>query len=413
VASLQPVRGTRDLLAEDCRKFRYISQTAAQIAQLYGFEEIETPVLEPAAVFLRTLGDTSDVVTKQMYIFADRGGDELVLRPEGTAGVARAFINEGMAQNVPVKLYYNGPMFRYERPQKGRYRQFYQFGVEILGVEKPQADVEIIAMAEQFLKKIGLQKNVRLHLNTLGDSESRDAYRETLMKYLMSRKGDLSAESLVRLEKNPLRILDSKDEKDQAVTRDAPVFQNSLNPASKDFFDQVCAGLKEIGIEYFVDDHLVRGFDYYCHTVFEFTTTDLGSQNAVLAGGRYDGLIQSMGGPRVPGVGWAMGIDRLSLMLSEAPAAPRAIAIVPMGAETEALALKLVQRLRNAGFAADLAYSGNVGKRMKRADKIKARAALILGSDEVARGTVVLKDLDRGEQKEVSISEIETALQAL
>jgi histidyl-tRNA synthetase len=403
---LQPLRGTRDLLPAECRKFRHVEDRAIAIAGLYGFEEIETPIMEPAAVFQRSLGDTSDIVSKQMYLFKDLSGDEVVLRPEGTAGVARAFISEGLTQNLPLKLLYRGPMFRYERPQKGRYRQFYQLGVELLGVENPQADIEVILLASHILKELKLKGDIKLHLNTIGDSESRAAFRDKLVQYLETRKSELSAESLDRLQRNPLRILDSKDEADRRVVSEAPSLSESLNDNSRRFFEQICAGLQRAGIEPYIDPLLVRGLDYYCHTVFEFTTNALGSQNAVLAGGRYDGLISDLGGPKTPGVGWASGIDRLTLMLDEQPPLTAPIAIVPLGEEAEKEALLLTQELRRAGLAADLGYSGNMGKRMKRADKIGARCAVILGGDELAKGVVQVKWLGTGEQQEINRADL-------
>jgi histidyl-tRNA synthetase len=381
---------------------RHIADTARAITSLYGFKEIETPIFESSAVFKRSLGDTSDIVTKQMYCFKDLGGDELVLRPEGTAGIARAFISEGLSQHVPLKLFYTGPMFRYERPQKGRYRQFTQAGVELLGVEKPLADIEVIAMGYQFLKAIQVKGDIVLHLNTIGDSESRAAYRERLVAYLSTRKSELSKESLDRLERNPLRILDSKDEGDRRVVAEAPTLKESLNETSRAFFDEVVAGLEALGIPYVIDPLLVRGLDYYCHTVFEFTTNALGSQNAVLSGGRFDSLIRDLGGPHTPGVGWGAGVDRLALMLEAAPAEPRPVALIPLGPEAEREAVKLAQELRLAGFSVDLGYSGNMQKRMKRADKIAARVAVIFGGDELAKGTLQVKDLDKGEQMEVA-----------
>lgn len=408
--TLQPLRGTRDLLPGECRKFRYIEERALAISRLYGFEEIETPMIEPAALFLRSLGEASDVVSKQMYMFKDLGGDDIVLRPEGTAGVARAFISEGLSQNLPLKLLYRGPMFRYERPQKGRYRQFYQFGVELLGVEHAQADIEVITLGAQILRELKLEGEIKLHLNTIGDTESRAAYRDRLVAYLEKRKNELSKDSLDRLERNPLRILDSKDEGDKKVVSEAPSLADSLNDTSRAFFDQLQEGLAAMGVEPFVDPLLVRGLDYYCHTVFEFTSNALGSQNAVLAGGRYDGLISDLGGPKTPGVGWASGVDRLVLMLKEVPQDIRPVAVVPLGDDAEREAVKLTQELRMNGIAADLGYGGNMGKRMKRADKLGARCAVILGSDELAKGIVQVKWLQTGEQKEIRRADLIAAL---
>ena len=406
MSKLQPLRGTRDLLHDECRKLRHVERTVARVAHLYGFEDIETPIIEPAALFKRSLGETSDVVSKQMYLFKDLGGDEIVLRPEGTAGVARAFISEGLMQHLPLKLLYSGPMFRYERPQKGRYRQFFQMGVELLGVETPQADVEVLAMGNHVLQELGLGPKTKLLINTIGDAESRAAYRDRLVAYLETRKSELSEDSLNRLTRNPLRILDSKDEGDRRVVSTAPEFSSSLNDVSRKFFDGVLAGLESLGIPYEIDPKLVRGLDYYCHTVFEFTTDALGSQNAVLSGGRYDNLISDLGGPKTAGVGWALGTDRLSLMLETAPEAPRPVAIVPLGEDAEREAIKLLQELRAAGIPADMGYGGNMGKRMKRADKLGCRAAVIMGSDELVKGIVQVKDLKTGEQKEMKRSDL-------
>ena len=405
MSKLQPVRGTRDLLADEARRHRHVVETSLEVAQLYGFEPIETPILEPVAVFSRTLGDTSDIVTKQMYNFTDKGGDEVVLRPEGTAGVARAFINEGLAQNTPVKVMYSGPMFRYERPQKGRYRQFSQMGVELLGSDKPQADIEVLAMGAQILKTLGLTEP-KLLINTIGDKESRAKYRDALVAYFKTRISELSEDSKSRLEKNPLRILDSKDEGDRKVLQNAPAFEKFLNEESKTFFAKVLEGLKALGIAYEVDPMLVRGLDYYCHTVFEFTTTTLGSQNAVLSGGRYDQLIEDMGGPYTPGVGWAAGVDRLAMMLESTPPQKSIVSIIPASEGQEEFALKLMQQLREGGIATDMAYSGNMGKRMKRADKINSPLAVIIGEDEIKNGSATVKDLKAGTQQTVRFDEL-------
>lgn len=406
MSQLQTVRGTRDLFQDTNRRHRFIEATASRVVELYGFEEIQTPILEPAGLFKRGLGDTSDIVSKQMYLFKDLGGDELVLRPEGTAGVARAFIQEGMSQLTPLKLFYRGPMFRYERPQKGRYRQFHQFGVELLGVEKPQADLEVLACGYRILKELGVLGSITLHLNTIGDEASRAAYREKLVAYLNTRKSELSQDSLWRLEKNPLRILDSKDPGDKSVVASAPKLSDSLTPEAKAFFDAVLTGLKALEIPFIIDDNLVRGLDYYCHTVFEFTTDALGSQNAVLAGGRYDGLIKDLGGPQTPGVGWAFGIDRLTELLPELSVLPKPIAIVPLGDEAEQAAILLSEKLRAAGLKTDIGYSGNLAKRMKRADKIGARAAVIIGSNELAAGVAQVKWLETGSQESIALGEL-------
>ncbi len=410
MASLNPVRGTQDILPEESRLYRRVEETAFNVAERYGFGEITTPIFEFTEVFSRTLGDTSDIVTKEMYTFEDKGGDQITLRPEGTAGVARAFISNGLQQDLPLKLFYRGPMFRYERPQKGRRRQFRQVGVEILGVATPQADIETISIAQTFLEELGLKDNITLELNSLGDSKSRTAYRDELVKYLSGHKDKLSKDSLERLDRNPLRILDSKNEGDQAIVVDAPKLQDSLNDASRDFFNELCEGLTKLGIAFEHNTKLVRGLDYYCHTAFEFTTTDLGAQGTVLAGGRYDGLVGQMGGPETPGIGWAAGVERLSLLLDEGAEAKRPIVVIPVGGEAESEAMVVTEMLRKKGYRVDLGYSGNLKKRMKRANQLNAAAAILLGEDELTRNVGTLRDMDSGEQKEVSLETLEDHL---
>ena len=410
MATIRPVRGTHDLFGETIRRHRHVIDTGRATAALYGYEEIATPIFEFTEVFKRTLGDTSDIVTKEMYTFEDRGGESLTLRPEGTAAIVRAFISGGLAQSVPVKAFYRGPMFRYERPQKGRLRQFHQVGIEILGVEGPAADIEVITCGYHILEALGLGGTVTVELNTLGDLDSRAVYREALVAYLQGHKDKLSEDSLARLERNPMRILDSKDEGDRAVVADAPVLADHLNDASRDFFARVREGLAALNIPVEISPRLVRGLDYYTHTAFEFTTTQLGAQGTVLAGGRYDGLVKQMGGPPPPGVGWAAGVERLSMLLADPPPAPRPFAVIPAGAEAEALALTLTDRLRRAGHVVDLGYGGNMGKRMKRANKVGARAAIILGDEELAAGEATVRDLDSGEQARVPLDALEGAL---
>lgn len=409
MAALQSVRGTHDLLPDEARRHRRVEEIAREIGERYGYGEIETPIFEFTEVFSRTLGDTSDIVTKEMYTFTDKGGDSLTLRPEGTAGVARAFISGGLSQHLPLKFFYRGPMFRHERPQKGRLRQFHQVGVELLGVDSPLADIEVIALGYHILEALGLKDKITLELNTLGDAESRAVYRDALVAYLQGHTDALSPESRERIERNPLRVLDSKDEGDRRVIADAPLLSDYLNDASREFFATLTAGLAALAIPFRVNPRLVRGLDYYCHTAFEFTTEALGAQGTVLAGGRYDGLIGQMGGPATPGIGWAAGVERLAMLLSEAPAAPRPIAIIPMGEAGDA-ALKLADRLRRAGFAVDLGYSGNMKRRMNRANKVNARAAVILGEDELQRGAAAVRDLDTGEQEEVPLTALEGTL---
>jgi len=410
---LQPVRGTQDILPEQCRAFRYIDQTGRHLASRFGYEEIITPIFEFSDVFHRTLGESSDVVSKETYTFTDRGGEELTLRPEGTAGIARAFISNGLAQNLPLKFYYSGPMFRYERPQKGRYRQFHQVGVECLGFETPTSDVECIAVGAQFLAELGLQDKVRLEINSLGDSQSRAAHRDRLVDYLSKYEAELSPDSQIRLKKNPLRILDSKDEGDRKLLAEAPTLESCMNEDSKKFFDQVLHGLSVIGLEPHLNRQLVRGLDYYTHSVFEFTTPHLGAQSTVLAGGRYNGLIALMGGPATPGVGWASGVERLALLIDPAKyqTNEKLLALLPAEDRAEDYCLKLAFELRKKTWRVELLSGGNVGKRMKKADKLGATHAVIVGGNELDSGTLMLKNLATGEQRSVTDTELARALE--
>ena len=380
------------------------------MAERYGYLEMSTPIFEFTEVFRRPLGETSDVVAKEMYSFADRGGEEITLRPEATAGIARAFLSAGLAHELPCKFFCHGPMFRYDRPQKGRQRQFHQINMELLGVAEPLGDIEMIALGTGILAELGVLGRTKLELNTLGDQDSRKAYRDVLVEYFSSHRDRLSAESIDRLGRNPLRILDSKDPGDREVAAGAPSLHAHLNQASRDFFAAVTEGLDALGIAYALNPGLVRGLDYYTHSIFEITTEDLGAQATVLGGGRYDGLIELLGGPPTPGVGWAAGIERLAMLMTEAPAARRPIAMVSMGAAAERQALLLAQTLRQAGFAVDLGYSGNLKKRMRRANKAGARAAVILGDDELARHSATVRDLESGEQELVSLNALSERL---
>ena len=366
---LQPIRGTRDLIGEEFRRHHAVIEAARRITALYGFEEWATPIFEDTRVFSRGLGDTSDVVTKEMYTFTDRGGDSITLRPEATAGLCRALVSNGLAQSgLPRKVFYSGPMFRYERPQKGRYRQFHQIDIEVLGAAEPLADAEVIACGWHVLRELGISDGVVLEINTLGDSESRDAYRTALVGYFAAHREKLSEDSRMRLEKNPLRILDSKDEGDKRIVADAPPMKEYLTPAAADFYASVQAYLARFGVPFRENDRIVRGLDYYSHTAFEFVTDRLGSQGTVMGGGRYNGLVEEMGGPSTPSVGWAAGVERLAMLLAEPPPAPRPVAVVPVSEAQEGAALDLVQKLRAAGLVAEIAYRGNLKRRMERAN---------------------------------------------
>ena len=401
---LQPVKGTRDLYGVEGRAQRHVVDTADAVSRSYGYDRMETPMFEQVEVFNRPLGESSDVVTKEMFDFQTKGGDHVVLRPENTAGVVRSVISNGLTHDLPGRYFYAGPMFRYERPQAGRYRQFTQIGVELIGPEQPTADVDVIACGWQILSDLGLTDHITVHLNTLGDTESRNAYRTELVTYFSDHRDALSEDSLTRLDKNPLRILDSKDEGDRALLPNAPKFVDHLNALSHDHYSAVKAGLDNLGLPYKHDDNLVRGFDYYCHTAFEFITEQLGAQGTVLGGGRYDGLSKLLGGPQMAGVGWAAGVDRLAMLLGEAPADPAPLAFVPLGAEAEVVAQKLVFELRAKGLRVDMNYSGNMKKRLTRANKVGAQRTIILGEDELKAGIALVRDMEGGEQREVPLA---------
>ncbi len=365
MTALQPARGTRDLIGEDFRRHHKVAETARRISALYGFEEWATPIFEDTRVFSRGLGDTSDVVSKEMYTFTDRGGESVTLRPEATAGLCRALVSNGLTQsNLPRKVFYTGPMFRYERPQKGRYRQFHQIDIEVMG------------------------------------------YRAALIAYFSAHRDALSHDSRVRLEKNPLRILDSKDETDRAIVAGAPTIAAHLTPEAAEFYASVRRHLDRFGVPFRENPRIVRGLDYYSHTAFEFVTDQLGAQGTVMGGGRYNGLVEEMGGPPTPCVGWAAGVERLAMLLPEAPPAPRPVAVIPVGDAAEAAALDLLQALRRAGVTAEIGYRGNLKRRMERANRIGARAAVILGDEELAAGVAQLRDLDAGTQEKVPLAEV-------
>ncbi|MFC4272472.1 histidine--tRNA ligase [Sneathiella chungangensis] len=409
----QPVRGTHDLLPEEFARHAHVQGTAREMAARFGYAEMATPIFEFTEVFARTMGESSDVVSKEMYSFESRSGESMTLRPEYTAGICRAFISNGLQQNVPFKVFAAGPMFRYERPQKGRQRQFHQIDVECIGAAEAKADIEVVALGAAILDALGVMEKCTLEINTLGDTESRQAYRAALVDYFNDHKSSLSQDSLDRLTRNPLRILDSKDKGDRVIVEQAPIFTDYLNSYSSDFFDEVLEGLSLLGIEYHLNRRLVRGLDYYTHTAFEFVTTALGAQGAVIAGGRYDGLIETLGGKPTPGIGWAGGIERLAMLADEAPAAVRPVALIPVGEEADAVAAKLAHQLRKDGISIEMAFKGNVGKRMKRANKLNARAAILIGEDELVRDVCTLRDLDQGEQSEVPLASLSSALRRL
>lgn len=417
----QPIRGTRDLLGEEYDKFSFLYQTALNVIPLYGYKGIETPIIEYTSLFERGLGEATDIVGKEMYTFPDRSNRSLTLRPEGTASVARAIINAGLTQTMPQKLFYIGPMFRYENPQKGRYRQFYQLGVESVGVSNPIADIESIALAAHFLNVCGIT-DYQLQLNTLGDVESRQAYRQALVDYFTQYKNDLSVESKTRLGKNPLRILDSKSPKDQELCANVPKFENFLNNASKAFFDAVQEGLVSLGIPFNLDQKLVRGLDYYCHTTFEFNTQYLGTQNAILGGGRYDGLFQQLGTNSLPAIGWATGLDRLMLLLPELNKPKKLkIALIVDEEWLQPFALKLMQQLRLNNIFCEMPLNDNISKRLKEAYKAECQVLIFVRKEEYCEKNVKIRYLDnmnlfssaKEKEKTVAISEIVPYLSSL
>ena len=380
----QPVRGTQDMYGETEERFAHVVSTFERVRRLYGFKGLQLPVIEPTAVFARSLGEATDVVSKEMYTFKDRGGDSITLRPEFTAGIARAYLTNGWQQHAPMKVTAHGPLFRYERPQKGRYRQFHQIDAEIIGAAEPAADVELLVMADQLLHELGIKEGVTLELNTLGDAASRDAWRAALITYFNDHKDVLSEDSLSRLEKNPLRILDSKDPDDRGVAHAAPKIDEFLSSEAQDFFGAVTAGLDAAGVAWTRNAKLVRGLDYYRHTAFEFTTDRLGAQGTVLGGGRYDGLIENLGGPATPAVGWAAGIERLAMLIGDVAEPVFDIVIVVEDDQLIGRGIAAVTDMRRAGFKAELVASGSPRKRFDKAVKFGANAIATIASQDGA-----------------------------
>jgi histidyl-tRNA synthetase len=410
MTSVQPVRGTQSLLGEDADRLATVVAAFDRVRRLYGFRRVEVPTIEQTSVFARTIGETTDVVSKEMYSFEDRGGESITLRPEFTAGICRAYLSEGWQQYAPLKLATQGSAFRYERPQKGRFREFHQLDAEIIGAAEPQADVELLSFGYQLLRELGIAEGVTLELNTLGDPETREAWRTALIEYFEEHKADLSEDSVARLQRNPLRILDSKDPRDKAICAAAPTVDECLTAVAAEFFDAVKAGVDAAGVPWKRNPRLVRGLDYYRHTAFEFVTDRLGAQGTVIAGGRYDGLIESLGGPDTPAVGWAAGIERLAMMIEPPQPETPAVVVVPLGERAEAEAQRVVAGLRREGVATDIAYRGNMKKRLSRANASGAAYALILGDEELDRGEAQLKDLATGEQRPVSLELIADAI---
>ena len=410
MTALQPVRGTTDQLADVRARHNHVVTTAQQIAARYGFEDMATPIFEFTEVFSKPLGASSDVVTKETYSFEDRGGSSLTLRPEGTAGCMRAVISNGLSQSLPLRWFYHGPMFRYERPQKGRMRQFHQIGAELIGVAGASADAEIIGLGAQILDGLGVLKDTSLHLNSLGDNQSREQYKSALLAYLGKFEDQLSQDSKRRLASNPLRILDSKDATDRQIIADAPSLSDALTDDAKQHFEQVTNLLDSAGIAWQFDPLLVRGLDYYAHTAFEFITDKLGAQGTVLGGGRYDGLSEMLGGPALPAVGFAAGIERLAL-LAELPDTPaETIAIFAATAEAMADCFAIAHELRDAALPVVMMHSGNMKKNMKSADRLNCRFSVIVGHETVGREWVIVRNMNDGSQDELERAELASDL---
>jgi histidyl-tRNA synthetase len=397
VQTPQAVRGTQDMFGETEERFAHVVSTFERVRRLYGFKGLQMPVIEPTAVFSRSLGEATDVVSKEMYSFEDRGGDSITLRPEFTAGIARAYLTNGWQQHAPMKVTTHGPLFRYERPQKGRYRQFHQIDAEIIGAAEPQADVELLVMADQLLHELGIDEGVTLELNTLGDVASRDAWRAALVAYFNDHRDVLSEDSLARLEKNPLRILDSKDPDDRGICHAAPLIDDYMGAEGQDFFGAVTAGLDAAGVAWTRNAKLVRGLDYYRHTAFEFTTDRLGAQGTVLGGGRYDGLIENLGGPATPAVGWAAGIERLAMLVDAPTSYPTEVSLFADTDHSDALAFEVAGKLRTGDepIRCEVVFSGAHKKRYDRARKSGAwRGLSVEQSQGDVIGIVRLRDLN-------------------
>ena len=406
---VQPVRGTQSLLGEDADRLATVVAAFDRVRRIYGFKRVEMPTIEHTQVFARTIGETTDVVSKEMYSFEDRGGESITLRPEFTAGICRAYLSEGWQRFSPLKVATAGSAFRYERPQKGRFREFHQLDAEVIGAAEPQADVELLAFADQLLKELEIEGAV-LQLNTLGDPETRSAWRDALYEHFRAHVASLSEDSQARLERNPLRILDSKAHQDWPIVDSAPVIDEFLTPEAADFFARVTEAVDSAGISWERAPRLVRGLDYYRHTAFEFVTDRLGAQGTLLAGGRYDGLIEALGGPYTPAVGWAAGIERLAMMIGAPEPQRLAVVVVPLGPRAELEAQGILAGLRREGVVADMAYRGNMKKRLSRANEAGAAFALIVGDDELERGEAQLKDLASGEQRAVSLDLLAEAI---
>jgi histidyl-tRNA synthetase len=404
---IKAIKGIKDILPEETPRWRFIEDTARRWALCYGYQEIRIPIFELTALFARSIGAATDIVEKEMYTFPDRDGTSLTLRPEGTAGTVRAFIEHNRAADpLPQKYFYIGPMFRHERPQAGRLRQFHQFGVESFGTSDPRVDVEAIALLWRLLSDLGLP-DLTLEINSLGSAGDRAAYKPILLAFLAQHEASLCANCRRRMETNPLRVLDCKIPECRTATEAAPKLTDHLAPEARAHFDQVLAGLQAIGVPYKLNPRLVRGLDYYCLTSFEITSTHLGAQNAVGAGGRYDGLVETLGGPSVPAIGFAVGLERVSLMLPETMASSLhecLYYVAAFGENGTKLGLVLLDELRRLGLSAQCDYRAVTLKaHLRQADRSKCRYAILLGDDEAGRGSVILRNLESKAQEELPL----------
>lgn len=406
----QPVRGTHDHLPLEKKQYNYILSKALKVAEVYGYQYMETPIFEFSDVFTKSLGDSSDIVSKEMYTFKDKSEEEITLRPEGTAGIIRAIISNGLTHKIPFKAFYSGPMFRYERPQKGRLRQFHQIGIELIGSLEPEADIEVISCGKRILEELEINNFINLEINNLGDLSDRKKYKDILLNYLKDYRTELSLESRNRLDKNPLRILDSKNRNDIEIIKKAPKINEYIGNESKNSFEEVKKGLKSLNIKFSVNHNLVRGLDYYGHTTFEFTSDRLGSQNAILAGGRYNNLIKNMGGPDLAGIGWAAGIERLMLMIPPFKNESKIVSVIPVENQYNEICFKLTDNLRKKFIHTDISFSGNLKKRLRYANKINSKYAIIIGEEEVSQNSALVKNLDNGNQIKIKILELPTYL---
>ena len=405
-SDLAPLRGMKDLLPHEWRIAKHIENIALQTGKLYGYEGFSTPILESASVFDRTLGDTSDVVSKEMYCFTDKKGRLVALRPEFTASIMRAVISNGLKHKLPLKLFSSGPLFRYDRPQEGRQRQFHQVNFEYIGALGSYSDAETIALATHFLSNLGILEDITLELNSLGCSETRKSYQTALVAYFKNYLSDLSTDSKQRLEQNPLRILDSKDENDRLISKDAPVISDFYSNEAKEYFTQVRHHLGNLGVNYVINPKLVRGLDYYSHTTFEFTTSKLGAQSTVLAGGRYDGLAQLMGEDEIPAIGFAAGIERLAMICKFSLEQERPTYIIPIGNECLDYSILLINQLRKINISAIIEFDGKIGKRLQAAVSANAKYVIFIGTQELNTNSYKLKDLDTGVEQTVTIAEM-------